>query len=146
MASMKKRIQQWVRERIEDCQIDSEAMSEKRQFHYFKLKGFCDEPEIFLVATGQGVEWGYNSFIWDGPGIPLPTKKIIQQLAWEDISLLTAEEKRAKIIAEMTKAVAAKKKEYRKCQYCHKKMHETLFYDQKTCSSCAQRHLKIFID
>lgn len=142
---MKVKITQWVTKKMQDDHIDSEEMSLKNVFHYFKLDGFCDEPEIFLVATSYGIEWGYNTFIWESPSIPLPTKKFTRKLPWKDLQSMTEDEKKEKIIDETAKAVASKKREYRKCRYCNRKMHANEFYDKNTCLACAEKHLGIYI-
>ncbi|MED4206174.1 hypothetical protein [Neobacillus mesonae] len=145
MKSIKEKVTDWVLDRIHDTRLDSEKLSLKNHFFYFKIEGFCDEPEIFLVATTFGLEWGYNTFIWDGPSIPLPTKKLTRKLPWGTLKSMNREQKKEKIINEMVKAVTSKKREYRRCQYCNKKMHLNGFYDNKTCSACAEKHLGIYI-
>ncbi|RLQ92392.1 hypothetical protein [Falsibacillus albus] len=144
--SMKRRASLWVYDQISGSYIDSEKDSLKRHYLHFKLEGFCDEPEIYLVANEEGLEWGYTVFKWDNMGVPLPMKKALHFLAWKDLNVLSAEEKIDKIIEEMMKAVNAKKREYRKCKKCENKLHDSQFYNKTHCRKCAKKHLGVYVD
>ncbi|WP_226536408.1 hypothetical protein [Fictibacillus halophilus] len=145
MQSIKSKVIEWVTKQIKDSYIDSEKESIKDLYHRFKIKGFCDDPEIFLVVTRLGLEWGYDTYVWDGPATPVPTKRIIRNLSWDTLNSLNVEERKDKIIYEMVKAVDSKKREYLRCKFCNNKMHSTEFYDNTTCIICAENHLGIYI-
>ncbi|RDI36454.1 hypothetical protein [Falsibacillus pallidus] len=141
--SMKSRAATWIRQRVEDSYIQSEQDSLKKHYLRFKLVGFCDEPEIHLVAKDDGLEWGYTVFFLDG-SVPVPKKVQLHALSWTELNAIPEEEKVDKIHEEMMKAINLKKKEYRKCQYCENKMHQDEFYDKKTCKKCAKKHHGIY--
>lgn len=145
MQSIKSRVTDWVTQQIRESYIDSEIKSLKDRYLIFRIIEFCDEPEIFLSASSWGLEWGYDTFIWKGPHTPIPTKRITRKLSWETLKSMNDEQKKEKIIAEMLKAVASKKREYLRCKYCKNKMHSNEFYDNNTCKVCAGEHLGIFI-
>lgn len=145
MKPIKIRVKEWILELINKNCIDSEEKSLKEVCHYFKIEGFCDEPEIFLAANTKGLEWGYDSVNWVDPATPIPTKETSYKISWEALNSMSAEGKMEKMIDTTIKYVNSKKREYRRCEYCNRKMHSKEFYDKTTCFECAKKHLGIYI-
>lgn len=145
MKSVKARLTQFIEQLIKDKQIDSEILSDKIRYVYFKIEGFCDEPEVFIVATDDGLEFGYDAFIVDEPTVPLPIKKVTHTLSWEVVSAFHFDNRKKVIVDEMMKTVAVKKRQYRTCQYCQQKLHRNEFYDKHTCIQCAENIFRKFI-
>ena len=145
MKSIKVRLTKFIEQLVKEKHIDSETLSTKMYYYYFKLEGFCDEPELFIVATDDGLQFGYDAFIWDGPNVPIPMKNVTHTLSWETVSHLHFEERKNIIIDKMMKAVAMKKRQYRTCQYCQEKLYREVFYDKHTCIKCAETILRKFI-
>lgn len=139
---MKARITDFIMPLIYEQFIDNEVLSPKMQYFYFKIEGFCDAPEVFIVAADGGIQLGSASFIWDGPSVPIPLKNVTHSLSWALLNELDSEERKDLLVEEIQRAVTSKKREYWTCQYCEKKMHRGEFYDKKTCLKCAEDVLR----
>lgn len=142
MKSLKVKVSEFVVDLIHQIYIDNEVLSPKFRHYYFTLDGFVDAPEVFMVATEQGVSFGSGSFIWETRTIPVPIKHVTHKLEWALLNELDSEERKDLIVEEMLKAIASKKREYWTCQLCDKKIHRTEFYDKKTCIPCAENKLR----
>lgn len=110
MESIKKRVGRWISDKMQRKFIVSQELSVKSVYFYFKIEGFCDEPEIFLVATSKGLEWGYDTAYWEEPSIPVPIKRITHILTWEILNELEVVDKENKIVETIIKAINYKKK------------------------------------
>ena len=137
MKSLKTRVHEWIvslniKEKVTDTIP-----------HYFKLQGFADEPEIYLGATDEGLEFGFEATQWLDSHTPSPCLYKKHTLTCEDFELLSNEEQQQKILDLLMKTINSRKRQYRKCQFCGEKVPVEHRYDNDTCHGCASRHFSI---
>lgn len=142
MKSLKTKVTEFIVDLIYQVYIDNEVLSPKIRYYYFKIESFCDNPEVFLVATNDGVSFGSGGFIWEELTVPVPIKNVTHTITWSVLNELDSEERKDRLVEEMLKAISTKKREYWTCQLCEKKMHRSIFYDKKTCIKCAEEKLR----
>jgi hypothetical protein len=107
----------------------------------FILEGFANEPMIYIKPTHEGLEFGYEATQWNGP-IPalLPGVYKKHSLAWETLQSLNKEKQQEMIFELLMKTINARKRQYRKCQFCGEKVAIEHRFDQNTCHGCASEH------
>lgn len=111
--------------------------------YYFKLEGFADEPEVYIRATDEGLEFGYEATKWlDGltPSIGLYKK---HAFTWEDLQSFSKEVQQQMILDLLMKTISSRKRQYRKCQFCGEKVPIEHRYDLDTCHGCASTNFGV---
>jgi len=114
-------------------------------FHqYFKIEGFADEPKVYVKSTLEGLEFGFEATQWDGP-IPAALPGVYKKhlLPRKTLHSLSKEEQQEKIAELLIMTINSRKRQYRKCQFCGKKVSKEHCFDQETCHSCATVHFGV---
>ncbi|WP_430789161.1 hypothetical protein VBD025_02930 [Virgibacillus flavescens] len=111
---------------------------------YYKLEGFADEPEVYIQPTDEGLELEYEATQWDGymPS-PLPGVYKKHSLSWEKLQSISKEKQQEMILELLMKTITSRKRQYRKCQFCEKKVAVEHRFDSNTCHSCASEHFGV---
>lgn len=144
MKSLKTNVLEWI-----DSLYDRTSINDKEKVImdcpvYFKVEGFADEPEVYLKATKEGLEFGYEATQWDGymPSQILSVyKKLL--LTWEKLQSLNKVEQQELILDLLMKTINSRKRQYRKCQFCGDKVAIEHRFDQNTCHGCASEHFGV---
>lgn len=111
--------------------------------HYlFTLEGFADHPMMYINPTIKGLEFDYEGIEWHGE-IPDPHFYKKHLLNWRDLENLTREEQQKKILDLFMKTFNTRQRQYRKCQFCGRKVAGEHRYDKNTCHGCATEHFGV---
>lgn len=88
-----------------------------------KLEGFADDPEVYLRATLEGLDFGYEATVWDGY-LPAPNKGMYKRhvLTWQTLQTLSKEQQQELIFDRLIKTINTRKRQFRKCQFCGEKI------------------------
>ncbi|WP_077622446.1 hypothetical protein [Sediminibacillus massiliensis] len=113
-------------------------------FNYFKIEGFANEPEVYLRSTDEGLEFGFEATKWDGY-MPSPVPGIYKKhsLTWETLKSISTEEQQKLILEKLMKTINTRKRQYKKCQFCHEKVALEHRFDKDTCHTCASDHFGV---
>ncbi|WP_019156637.1 hypothetical protein [Robertmurraya massiliosenegalensis] len=66
MKSLKTKALEWINSLYDKSSIIDKEKVIMDSSVYFKVEGFADEPEVYLIATKEGIEFGYEATQWDG--------------------------------------------------------------------------------
>lgn len=138
MKSLKTTAMEWI---TEQCQLNSINNPESALLDvtfYFQIKGFADEPNVFIKATDNGLIFGFETVQWDGP-IPAstPAIHIKHTLSWSDLVSLDLKGQQMLMLDVLMKTINSRKRQYRTCKFCSEKVAIEHRYDQNTCHGCA---------
>lgn len=138
MKSLKEKVNEWLHDNglffVEDRLTCG--------FYLFQLEGFSDEPEIYMEVTQEGIQFGYIGVKWDGH-MPVEVKVKKSFIALESLQSIHKQYHEDEIVNHMMKAIHARKRQYRKCQYCGKKVATEHRFDKNTCHTCATEYLGV---
>lgn len=144
MKSLKTKALEWINSLYDKSSIIDKEKVNMDSSVYFKVEGFADEPEVYLIATKEGIEFGYEATQWDGymPS-PIPGMYKKHSLTWEKLQSSDKLEQQELILDLLMKTINSRKRQYRKCQFCGEKVAVEHRFDMNTCHGCASKHFGV---
>ena len=110
---------------------------------YFTVKGFADDPKVYLQPAYGGLEIGYEAVKWDGPSHPYLTLQKQHFLSREKLQSLSKEQQQELTLELLMKTIDSRKRQYRKCQFCGAKVAPEHRFNQNTCHGCASERFGV---
>jgi NADH pyrophosphatase NudC (nudix superfamily) len=140
----KDKVLKWINEQFSFFQFDSDPVYKTTL--YFKLDNpeYDPEIEVYVRKTTEEMEFGFEATQWDGY-MPAPYPSIYPKYSTSLDSLrsLEEEEMKEKILELLMKTINSRKRQYRKCQFCGKKVAKQHRFNKSTCHRCASKHFGI---
>lgn len=78
--------------------------------------------------------------------MPSPGSVKKHSVTWDTFPSLGSEQQQELILELLMKTINSRKRQYRKCQFCGKKVANEHRIDHNTCQSCASKHLGVFFN
>jgi hypothetical protein len=104
----------------------------------FKIEGFADEPEVYISLMDQGLEFGYIGVRWKDSHTPVPVKIKKHFLSVTDY--LSIRDHTSQMTDLLLKTIQSRKRQYRTCKFCERKVSREHRFDANTCHNCASVH------
>jgi hypothetical protein len=144
LKSIKEDALQWLASLCKGNALSDQQKSLKSVPFYYKLEDFGENPEIYIMATEIGLEFGYEAIQWDGymPS-PITGMNKMHFVTWESLQSLRSEEKLEKLLNLLMKTITSRKRQYRKCQFCGENVPVEHRFDKDTCHGCASEHFGV---
>ncbi|MEK4229735.1 hypothetical protein [Solibacillus sp. FSL H8-0538] len=144
MKSLKAKVNDWIVSIYEDYLTNNHENIMIRNPIYFKLDGFADEPEVYILATDEGLEFGYEATFWDGY-MPAPLPGIFKKhsSSWQELQSLSTAEQQEIILKRVMKTINSRKRQYRKCLFCGEHVAAEHRFNNDTCHGCASAYLGV---
>jgi hypothetical protein len=99
-----------------------------------------DPGEVIVRVSGSKVSVAAFSVRWEGPHTPVVRPKHFATLSWKRVPASTL----FMTLHGLVRSVCeARKARYRRCERCGELKPPEWMHDQKTCQSCAERHLGV---
>lgn len=144
MRSLKEQALKWIILQCEQCFLNDPEKALMDYPVYFKLDGFADEPHVYIKVNKDGLEFGYEAYQWDGPlHAPYLVLHKKNSLPWDGLDSLGKDDQHELINSILLKTIQSRKRQYRKCQFCAKKISVENRFDRDTCHGCATEHLGV---
>lgn len=105
--------------------------------------GFPEQLTVYLDEVMEGISVGYRAVRWDGPSTPIMTKKHRYLVTWDEFDNMSAEERHEVLIDRLVRTINARKRHYRKCQFCGERTAKEHRFDENTCHTCATTHFGV---
>ncbi|MCA1063872.1 hypothetical protein QTG56_01420 [Rossellomorea sp. AcN35-11] len=129
MATLNKRVNTWIDQNI--VHLLSNLDSTIR----FKVEGFEDEPEVYITLLDDGLEFGYIGFIWVDSHTPDPVKVKKHFLPVTDHFSIS--DHTDQMTTLLLKTIQSRKRQYRECKFCKRKVCPEHRFDADTCHDCS---------
>lgn len=144
MITVQAQILEWITSQYEQYSLHNQRKVSLDSTVYVKIEELADEPEIYIRATNNGLEFGYKAMQWDGY-IPASSPIMYKEysLNWDLLQLLSSQKQQEAVLKLLMKTINTRKKQYRKCQFCTKKIAVEHHFDKDTCHSCASKHFGV---
>jgi hypothetical protein len=99
-----------------------------------------DPGEIIVRVNGKKLTVASFSVRWEGPHTPVVRPKHFATLSWKRVPTSTL----LMTLHELVRGVCeVRKARYRRCERCGETKPPEWMHDEKTCQSCAERHLGV---
>ncbi|MBM7587666.1 hypothetical protein JOC86_004240 [Bacillus pakistanensis] len=129
---MRRQVREWIKDLLE-----SFHPQDGDRVYNLIVEWTHDQLEIYIRITKERVTFGYGAIQWDGPHSPVPTK--IDKYSLDRQELELAIDRSEMLLDYMIKTINSRKRQYRFCQFCHKKFPPEHRFDSKTCHGCASK-------
>jgi len=138
---LKAKTKEWIIEHLRIYQEEYSKGDVGAITFLYKLEGFADEPDIYMLIRKKEIEIGYVGIRWDGQyPESVKVKKYLKK--YNGINLLD-DTLIDNILEFLTKTIASRKRQYRTCQFCNEKVAPEHLYDKQTCHVCSSEHFMI---
>ncbi|MFE8698258.1 hypothetical protein ACFYKT_18200 [Cytobacillus sp. FJAT-53684] len=143
MKPLKTKANEWIYLLYDQCSINDKEKIIMDCPLYFKLEGFADEPVVYIRATHEGLEFGFEATKWLDGHTPFPYMYKKHTLKWADLEKLSKGEQQEAILNLLMKTISSRKRQYWKCQYCGGKIAIEHRFDPNTCHGCASENFGV---
>ena len=99
-----------------------------------------DPGEVVVQVVGNKVSVSLFSVRWEGPHTPVVCPRRLASFNWKR---LPASRLMMVLYEAIESAVELRRSRYRKCKRCGEAKPPEWMHDEKTCQSCAERHLGV---